>query len=407
MRNPVQQMKSLRSPYGHRVARPSILALAMVPCLVLAQPATTPPESMKHSQMKGMEHNQKKGPGHENQKKGRDHGQMKGTHHDRIKSMDHSQMNGMDHGQNKGMNHDQMKGSDHSQMKGMDHSQMKDMDHGQTKAKEQGPQKDMDHGRMKGMNAHGPEGGDMGSMTSMQGGAAPPDARDPDAYADGLTHGPMPGMHMADDAKFGQLLIDRAEFAHGKDANGQALDAQAWFGGDIDKLWVKVDGERTAGRLGATRTEALWDHAISAYWGLQTGVRHDFGGGPGRTWAALGVQGLAPYWFDVQAAVYAGQSGRTAARAEAEYDLLFTQRLILQPNLKVSLYGKNDPERGIDSGLSNIEAGLRLRYEISRKFAPYLGVVWDRKFGRTAQYAREAGSEVRETKFVVGVRMWF
>ncbi|MDB5732793.1 MAG: Copper resistance protein CopB, partial [Variovorax sp.] len=372
MTNLVQHMKFLRSPYGRRVARPSILALAMVPCLVFAQSATAPMEGMDHDHMKGMDHDQMKRTAHNNQKKGMDHSQMKGMDHHQPKAKDHDQMKGMDHSQMKGMDHDQMKDMDHGQMKGMDHNQMKGIDHGQMKGMDHSQMKGMDHGQMKGMSADSLEGHDMDSMKSMQGGAAPPDARDPDAYADGLTHGPMPGMDMADNAKFGQLLIDRAEFTQSQDANGQALDAQAWWGGDIDQLWLKVDGERTAGRLGATRTEALWNHAISTYWGLQTGVRHDFGGGPGRTWAAFGMQGLAPYWFDVQATAYVGQGSRTAARVEAEYDILFTQRLILQPNVKVSLYGKNDPERGIGSGLSNIAAGLRLRFEISRKFAPYL-----------------------------------
>lgn len=136
-------------------------------------------------------------------------------------------------------------------------------------------------------------------------------------------------------------------------------------------------------------------------------MRHDFGDGPGRTWAAVGFQGLAPYWFNVQATAYVGKGGRTALRFEPEYDLLLTQRLILQPNVKISLYGKNDPQRGIGSGLSDIEAGLRLRYEFSRKFAPYVGVVYGRKFGNTARYANASGQVTGETRAVGGVRIWF
>ena len=194
----------------------------------------------------------------------------------------------------------------------------------------------------------------------------------------------MPGMDMADDTPHASLILDRLEAFHTRDGNGQALDAQAWYGGDIDKLWLKLDGERTNGRLGATRMEALWNHAIAPYWGLQLGVRHDVGDGPSRNWAAFGVQGLAPYWFEVQATAYVGPQGRTALRFEAEYELLLTQRLVLQPNVKASVYGKRDPERSIGAGLSDVEAGLRLRYEITRKFAPYIGVVWNRKFGGTA-----------------------
>ena len=249
---------------------------------------------------------------------------------------------------------------------------------------------------------------DMGSMMkSMQGGAAPADARDPDAYADGLLNGPMPGMNMADKATHVKVMLDRVEQFHAGGSNGQAIDGQAWVGGDTDKLWFKVDGERVNGRLGATRTEALWNHAIATYWGLQAGVRHDFGDGPGRTWAAFGVQGLSPYWFDIQATAYVGQSGRTALRFEGEYDLLLTQRLILQPDVKVAFYGKRDPECGLGAGLSDIDAGLRLRYEVSRKFAPYVGVVWNRKFAGTAGYARDSGNDVQTTRVVAGVRLWF
>ncbi len=244
-------------------------------------------------------------------------------------------------------------------------------------------------------------------MKSMQGGAAPADARDPDAYADGERHGPMPGMDMADDATFSRLLLDRFEAFRRPGENGQAIDAQAWFGGDRNKVWLKAEGERGAGRLGATRLEALWTHAIAAYWGSQLGVRHDVGDGPARTWAAWGVQGLAPYWFDVQATAYVGEGGRTALRAEIEYELLLTQRLIVQPDLEINAYGRSDPARAIGAGLSAIDLGLRLRYEISRKFAPYVGVVWSHKFGATADFARSAGAKAHETRAVAGMRLWF
>ena len=323
-----------------------------------------------------------------------------------------------------GMDHAAMPGMDHSKMEGaspptpaMDHSKMS---HDKAPASDPGAMPGMDHGAMEGKSDK-PEAGmkgmpgmsmdpemDMGAMMkSMQGGPPPVDARDPDAYADGLDNGHMHGMDMADDATHVHVLLDRVEQFHSSLGNGQAVDAQAWVGGDLDKLWLKVDGERSNGRLGATRTEALWNRAIATYWGLQAGVRHDFGDGPGRTWASFGFQGLSPYWFDIQATGYVGQSGRTALRFEGEYDLLLTQRLVLQPDVKVSLYGKNDPDREIGAGLSDIDAGLRLRYEFSRKFAPYLGVVWNRKFANTARYARDAGNPVQETRVVAGLRIWF
>lgn len=283
-------------------------------------------------------------------------------------------------------------------MKDMDHSKMDAMDPAQ-----------MQDGKQTGKDeSQRPSGMNMNSMMkSMQGGSPSPSARDPGAYSDGLELGHLPGMDMADDDIYSRVMLDRVEAFHTRDSHGQAVDAQAWVGGDIDKLWFKVDGQRENGKLGATRTEALWNHAIATYWGLQTGIRHDFGGGPGRTWAAFGIQGLAPYWFGVQATGYIGQGGRTAMRFETEYDLFITQRLILQPNAKVNLYGSNDPERGIGSGLSDLETSLRLRYEFSRKVAPYIGVVWNSKFGRTASYARDSGSAVKETRLVAGIRIWF
>lgn len=246
-------------------------------------------------------------------------------------------------------------------------------------------------------------------MGPMQGGAAPADARDADADADGddAPMRPMTGMDMDDDAKRGRVVIDRLEQFDGRRMHGQSLDAQAWYGTDLEKLWIKVDGERENGRLGATRTEALWDHAIAPYWSLQAGVRHDLGSGPVRNWAAFGVQGVAPYRFDVEATLYLGERGRTAVRLETEYDLRITQRLVLQPNVKVDVYGANDARREIGAGLSNVEAGLRLRYEVSRQFAPYVGVLFSHKMGNTARFARDDGEVASELKAVAGVRVWF
>ena len=380
-----------------------------------------------HSKMRGMDHGSMPGkkleamPMDHSKMPGMDHGSMPGMK-PKAAPMDHSKMLGMDHSSMPGMkpeaaplDHSKMPGMDHGSMPGkkleampMDHSKMPGVDHGSMPGKKLEAMP-MDHSKMPGVDHSSMPGmkPDAMQMGAMQGGSPPSDARDPDAYSNGLSMGPMNGMDMADNDRYGQVLIDRLEATHSKDGNGQALDAQAWYGTDLNKLWLKVDGERSNGKLGATRTEALWNHAIAPYWGLQTGLRHDFGDGPGRTWAAIGVQGLSPYWFDVQATAYVGQGGRTAARVEAEYDILFTQRLILQPNVKASFYGRNDPERGIGSGLSEVEAGLRLRYEVSRKFAPYIGVVWKGKFGQTADYAREAGHAMRETQVVAGLRVWF
>lgn len=287
----------------------------------------------------------------------------------------------------------------------MDHSNMPGMKQGDMKGKSSGAMEGMDHDSMQGLDHPGMNMDNM--MDSMQGGSPPPDARDPD-YSDGLELGPLPGMHMPDDAPYGQVLLDQFEGFRGRSGEmGIRLDGQAWYGTDLNNVWLKAESERSNGTLGSTRLEALYNRAFSSYFGWQAGWRHDVGGGPSRNWAALGIQGLAPYWFDLEATAYVGESGRTALRLEAEYELYITQRVVLQPDVEVQIYGKNDPERGIGSGLSNVDLGLRLRYEITRKFAPYIGVDWGRKFGSTADLARRSGDDVSETRFVAGIRLWY
>ncbi len=128
---------------------------------------------------------------------------------------------------------------------------------------------------------------------------------------------------------------------------------------------------------------------------------------PGRGWAALGIEGLAPYLFDVSATLYAGGGGRYAARLRGSYDLLLTQRLVLTPEAEMNLYAKADPARRVGSGLSDIDSGLRLRYEVTRKFAPYVGASWERRFGATASFARADGEPVSDWRFAFGIRSWF
>ena len=250
---------------------------------------------------------------------------------------------------------------------------------------------------------------DMGKMDMgpMQGGRPPPDARDPDDHAEGATKHTMPGMHMADDDKFGRVLFNKLEATKGRDQRGQSLDADAWYGGDLDKLWLKASGERKGGSLDRLRTEALWDRNFATFWSSQVGVRHDTGSGPSRNWLAVGVQGLAPYWFETEATAYVGKGGALAARVDLKYELLLTQQLILQPEFEAAAYSKNDPERGVGSGLSSADFGLRLRYECHRQFAPYIGVSWQRKFGNTADMARSAGKDTSARSLVAGVRIWF
>ena len=250
------------------------------------------------------------------------------------------------------------------------------------------------------------QGGSM-PATSMQGGSAPPDARDPHAYSGGYDFGPIPRLRLADELSMGSLLMNRLESVNTGDNTFATYDLQAWFGRDYDRAVLKAEGDYDNGKLQEASTELLWGHAVATFWDMQLGVRYDSGEEPNRTWLALGIQGLAPYWFELDTTAYVGDEGRTAVSVEAEYELLFTQKLILQPRLEANAYGKRDAERGLGSGLSDLSAGLRLRYEIRREFAPYVGVEWARKFGETADFARAAGNDTSETRLVAGLRFWF
>jgi copper resistance protein B len=214
-------------------------------------------------------------------------------------------------------------------------------------------------------------------------------------------------MQMDDTAHFGGVLLDQLEWRNAAQGAAAVWEAEGWYGGDYDKLWVRTEGERVGGSTEDARVDVLWDRIVSRWWSLQGGLRQDFGEGPSRTWAALGVQGLAPYWFDVEATFYVGERGRTAVRLKSEYDLLLTQRLIVQPEVEANLYGKSDPARQVGSGLSDLDIGVRLRYEIRRTFAPYIGVAWTRRFGVSADLTRAVGGDASDVQFIAGMRVWF
>jgi len=213
-------------------------------------------------------------------------------------------------------------------------------------------------------------------------------------------------MQMEDDGEYGMILLDQLEWQQLNGADALVWELDAWYGDDYNKIWFETEGERIDGD-DEGRIEVMWDRIFSTWWSVQTGLRQDFGQGPTRNWLDFGIQGLAPYFFEIDAALYVGEQGRTSARFSAEYDMLITQRLILQPELEARAFGKDDPENGIGSGLSNIEVGLRLRYEIRREFAPYIGVHWERKFGRTATLARDEGEDASDIVFVAGLHAWF
>lgn len=224
--------------------------------------------------------------------------------------------------------------------------------------------------------------------------------------SDGSYAIPGTGMAMADNDIFHMVLFDQLEYVNTRDGDGVAWDADAWIGRDFNKIWLKTEGERVEGETEG-RIELLGSRAVAAFWDAQLGVRHDFGQSPSRQWLAFGIQGIAPYWFDIEAFGYVGPSGRTAARFNADYTLRLSQVAFLTPEVEANLYGKSDRERGIGSGLSDVSFGLRLRYEIRREVAPYIGINWTRKFSETADFAREAGESRSERQLVAGVRVWF
>ena len=201
------------------------------------------------------------------------------------------------------------------------------------------------------------------------------------------------------------VLFDQLEGQAG-DGSGFSWDTKGWIGQDLDRLWFRTEGERVGGRFEQAQTNLLYGRAVSRWWDVVAGLRLDTLPGTPRTAAAIGVQGLAPYWFEVETSAYVEFSGRTHVRVETEYDLLLTNRLVLQPLVEFEIYGRADPERGIDAGSSTGELGLRLRYEFRREFAPYVGLVWNRKFFGTADYAEAAGERTSAARLAVGVRLW-
>jgi copper resistance protein B len=203
------------------------------------------------------------------------------------------------------------------------------------------------------------------------------------------------------------VLFDQLEWQASEGANDVNVDSQGWIGGDRDRLWFRAEGDRTGGRVGDAQAHVLYARQFSRWWDVVAGIRQDFRPGPAQTWVAVGVQGLAPYWFEVEATAYIGAAGRTYARFEVEYELLLTNRLILQPLVEAEVFGRSDPERGIGAGLSTTDAGVRVRYEWRREVAPYVGVTWSRRWGKTADFASAAGENRGSARFVTGMRLWF
>ena len=204
------------------------------------------------------------------------------------------------------------------------------------------------------------------------------------------------------------ILFNIAEYQARKGADGYRWEGEGWFGGDINRLVIKTEGEGAfGGKTEDAEVQALFSRAFDPWWNWQVGVRHDIRPNPQRTYATLGIEGLAPYWFKASGALFLSNKGELLARAEGFYDQRITQRLILQPRAEINLSAQQIPETGLGAGLTDIEVGLRLRYEIAREFAPYIGVEWAAKVGDTAKLARLAGDRPSVVNYVAGIRFWF
>ena len=347
-----------------------------------------------------------------------------------------------------------MKGMDHGTMPGMDHSTMPGMDQAAPQGSQQGmqsmpgmqmpagdqaspqdtqqPMQGMDHSSMPGMDMPAGQAGDMKGVPGMSGmpgmaaegvaqagtalpaGNAPPPPLPTDHAADSVygADAMMMGRHHLQQhhggQNFNQVLLNLAEYQFLNGRDGYRWDGEAWFGGDINRLFVKSEGEGAFRKgIESAEVQALYSRAIGPYFNLQAGIRQDLGPSPKRTYATVGFEGLAPGFFELEGALFLSNKGDLLGRLEGYYDQRVTQRLILQPRAELNFAAQDVPENRIGSGLSNAELGLRLRYEVRREFAPYIGVSWNRRFGDTARFARAEGDKATSKSIVVGIRTWF
>lgn len=282
-------------------------------------------------------------------------------------------------------------------MEGMDHS-----GHDMSAPAERQADKPVDH------SAHGAQ-----PATGNDVGTAPAPPIPTDHPADAFWDASRMAKARADFSKEGSftgnaLIADRLEYRATKGRDGYAWQIMGWVGGDIDRLSFETEGEGAFGQsLETGEVRAAWRHALNPWWNLELGARRDFAAGPDRTYAVVGIEGLAPYWFEVGAHAFVSNKGDVHFRLEAEHDMRLTQRLILQPSVEVDAAAQDVPELGIGAGFEKIELGARLRYEIVREFAPYVGVHWERKLGETSRLSRANGDAPSAVSAVVGIRAWF
>ncbi len=212
---------------------------------------------------------------------------------------------------------------------------------------------------------------------------------------------------MDDDPLLGKVMIDQLEVRESDGDNPLVWEVDAWVGKDLNKLWFKSEGERVSNETEEAELQLLYSRANSPFWDFQAGWRRDVKPEPERDWLALGVKGLTPYLFEVDASLFVGKSDQVGARLQAEYEYMLTQKWVLSPEIELNFHAEDDEPTGVGSGLSDTELGLRLRYEIRREFAPYIGINWWRKYGNTADFTKAEGGDTEDTQFVAGLRIWF
>lgn len=273
-------------------------------------------------------------------------------------------------------------------------------------------------------------GHDMGAMPDMQASGqseGPAEAMGPPSLPDHETAPPAPPAdHLADKvfdpaamdqaravlrmehggAQASKVMVNLLEYQARPGGDGYHWDGEAWFGGDLNRLVVKSEGEGDRHGVQSGEVQALYSRAVGLYTDMQVGVRQDVEP-KSRTYATVGFETLLPYWVEAGGALFVSNKGDVLGRAEGAIDWRLTQRLILQPRAELNFAAQNSPETATGSGLTDAELGLRLRYEVRRAFAPYVGVTWARRFGATADYGRALGRDVSETSLVVGLRAWF
>lgn len=208
---------------------------------------------------------------------------------------------------------------------------------------------------------------------------------------------------------FSRVMLNQNELRAGNGNTTYRWEGDAWYGDNLNRAMLRTEGNWNVNteKFEEAETQALYSRAITRYFDLQTGLRYDFEPSPSRGWLTFGVEGLAPMYWEIGAFVFISDGGHAASRIEGYNNLYLTQRLILQPQFEVNLYSKDDTNRGIGYGLSDLDIGLRVRYEIRREFAPYIGITYERKYGRTADFARRDGDSVDDLRLTGGIRVWF